>query len=226
MGGHMRVPSQILNAVTKILAMVLFLSAASLALPDSIQRQARSQAKPTVKPTGPEDELAAFLTAPIDLVAFKKKKGPSNNGAFKASRWIYRPKRPGFFYQYMLFSTPREYRESERASGFSVVVYKFGKEVGDYYDTNEMLVAIWCRLSDPDLGHADLVGRLVPEIKARFGEPFAVVGDVLVYQRHGRALSVHTKDGAVDWFKYVWLSRNIDAPGAVPELLLQPNPGL
>jgi len=128
-----------------------------------------------MKPARRKDELAAFLAAPIDLVAFKKKKGSSNSGSFKASRWIYRPKRPGFFYQYMLFSTPEGYGESERFSGFSVAVYKFGREVGDYYDTNEVLVAIWSRLRDPDLGQADLVGRLVPEIKARFGEPFAVV---------------------------------------------------
>ena len=40
--------------------------------------------------------------------------------------------------------------------GFSVVVYKFGKEIGDYYDSNEMLIAIWCRLNDPDLGQANL----------------------------------------------------------------------
>jgi hypothetical protein len=86
-------------------------------------------------------------------------------------------------------------------------------------------VAIWCRLKDPDLGQADLVGRAVSEIKARFGEPFAVVGNVLVYQRQGRALAVHTKEGAVDWFQYVRLSREIDAPGAVPELLLQPGLG-
>jgi hypothetical protein len=68
------------------------------------------------------------------------------------------------------------------------------------------------------------VGRLVPEIKARFGEPFAAVEDVLVYQHHGIALSIHTKDGAVDWFKYVRLSRDIDTPGAMPELLLKPGP--
>jgi hypothetical protein len=218
----MRIPTQILHAVTKTVAIVLFLSAASLALSGSIQEQARSRVKPPVKPTKQKDELAAFLAAPIDLVAFKRKKGSSNNGAFKASRWFYKPKKTGFFYHYMLFGTPKEYSEVDRFSGFSIVVYKFGKEVGDYYDTNEMLVGIWCRLRDPDLGQADLVGRLVSEIKARFGEPFAVVRDVRVYQRRGRALSVHTKDGAVDWFKYVWLSREINAPEEVPELLLQP----
>ena len=125
----------------------------------------------------------------------------------------------------MLFTTPTRYSEGERFGGFSIVVYKFGKEIGDYYSSNETLIAIWCRLKDPDLGQADLVGKFVPEIKARFGEPFAVVGEILIYYKNNRALSVHTKDGAVNWFKYVRLSRDIDAPEAVPELLLQPGPG-
>jgi hypothetical protein len=221
----MRISSEIRHTVTRILVTVLFLSAASLALPGPVPGQAHSRTKPTIKPSGQKEELAAFLAAPIDLVAFKKKKGPSNNGAFKANRWIHRPNRVGFYYRYMLFSTPGGYDEGDRFSGFSVVVYKFGKIVGDYYDTREVLVGIWCRLRDPDLGQADLVGRPVPEIKSRFGEPFAAVGDVLVYQHRGRALSVHTTEDTVDWFQYVWLSREIEQPTAVPELLLQPGLG-
>jgi len=221
----MLVPSQTLRVVTITAAMALFLSAANLAVPASFPRQARSPAKAPVKPTKQKDQLAAFLVAPIDLVRFKRSKGQSNSGGFHASRWFHRPKEPGFFYQYMLFLTPRQYTEGERFDGFSIVVYKLGKEVGDYYDTNEILVAVWCRLKDPDLGQADLVGMLVPEIKARFGEPFAVIGDVLVYQLDRRALSVHTNGGAVDWFKYVRLSRDIDGPRAVPELLLHSGPG-
>ena len=221
----MRITSQILRAVTKTVVMALILSAVSLALPTAVQGQARSQGKSLEKHAMQNDEPGAFLAVPIDLIAFKKKKGPCNSSSFKASPLIYRPKKPGFFYQYKLFVTPTRYNEGERFRYFYVVVYKFGKEIGDYYDSNEMQVAIWCRLKDPDLGQADLVGKLVPEIKARFGEPFAVFGDILIYHRQGRALSVHTKDGAVDWFNYVRLSRNIDAPGAVPKLLLQPGPG-
>jgi len=220
----MRISCKILSVVRKTVVIVLLVSTASLALTTAIQGQTRSQAKYPVKPTKQSEALTAFLTAPIDFITFKGKKGPSNSGSFKANPWIYRPKEPGFFYQYKLFGTPTQYSEGERFRGFSVVVYKFGKEIGDYYDSNETLVAIWCRLRDSDLGQADLVGRFVPEIKARFGEPFAVVGGILIYHRHGRALSVHTKDGTVDWFKYVRLSRDIDAPGAVPELLLQPGP--
>lgn len=62
------------------------------------------------------------------------------------------------------------------------------------------------------------------EIEARFGEPFAMVGDILIYHSNGRALSVHTKEGAVDWFKYARLNRDIDTPEAVPELFLKPGP--
>jgi hypothetical protein len=198
--------------------MRLFASVASLLLSYSTQSQAASPPQLSAQLTEQKDELAGFLAAPIDLVRFKKKKGPSNSGSFYTSLLIYRPDKPGFFYRYRMFRTPA-YSEDEKFHGFSVVVYKLGAKVGDYYDTNEMLVAIWCRLKDPDLGQADLVGRQMSEITARFGEPFAVVGDVSVYQRHQRALSIHAKDGAVDWFKYVRLRRDVDISAAAPELL-------
>src|SRR5437870_2257483 len=162
---------QFLRAITKTVVLVLFFGAASRALPASAQAQGDARATPLVQPTTQEEELAAFLAAPIDLAAFKRQKGSSNSGSWRASRWFYRPKAPGFFYQYLLFPTPQRYSESERFTGFSIVVYKFGKRVGDYHDTNETLVVIWCRLRDPDLGRANLVGAPVPEIKSRFGEP-------------------------------------------------------
>ena len=224
----MKISSYNLHAVTKILMMVLLLSIPILGTPNASYDQVHSQIKPLVKPTKQNHELAVFLSVPIDLITFKNKKGPSNSSQLKASSkttsWIYRPKNQGFFYQYMLFPTPTRYSEGERFFGFSVVVYKFGKKIGDYYDSNETLIAIWSRLNDPDLGQANFVGRFVSEVKARFGEPSAVVGDVLIYHFNGRALSVHTKDGAVDWFKYVRLNRDLDSHGTVPELLLQPGP--
>ncbi len=217
--------SKILHAATNTMAMVLLLNWANFVNPVAVQGQTHSRTKSPMKPAEKSDALSAFLAIPINLISFKKKKGSSNSGSLKVSRWIYRPKEPGFFYQYKLFLTPARYGEGKRFRGFSVVVYKFGKEIGDYHDNNETLVAIWCRLRDPDLGQADLVGRSVSDINVRFGEPFAVVENVLIYHRHGRALSVHIKDGAVDWFKYVRLRRDIDAPGAVPELLLQSGSG-
>jgi hypothetical protein len=203
----------------KVLWMGLLASVASLPLSYSTQSQAASPPQPSAQLTEQKDELAAFLAAPIDLTRFKRKKGPSNSGAFRASRLIYRPDKPGLFYRYMMFRTPAVSSEGEKFHGFSVIVYKLGTKVGDYYDTNEILVAIWCRLKDPDLGQADLVGKQMSEIKTRFGEPFAVVGDVSMYQRHQRALSIHTNDGAVDWFKYVRLRGDIEDPASVPELL-------
>ncbi len=137
----MRISSQILSVVTKTVVIVLLVSTASLALTTFIQEQTRPQAKSPVKPTKQNDALAAFLSVPIDLITFKIKKGPSNSGSFKASHWIYRPKEPGFFYQYKLFVTPTRYSEGERFRGFSIVVYKFGKEIGDYYDSKEIYMS-------------------------------------------------------------------------------------
>jgi hypothetical protein len=187
-----------------------------------VNAQPHSEKNSLLNKKNKTNELAKFLSVPIDLFSFKMTKGPSNNGACKVGPWAYRPKKSGFFYQYMLFSTPKQYNESDRFGGFSIVVYKFGKEVGDYYDRKETLIAIWCRLKDPDLGRADLVGQSIPELKMRFGQPFALVGDVLVYHHQARALSVHVRNGVVDWFKYIRLSRNIDSPESIPNFLLQP----
>jgi hypothetical protein len=216
-------PGRIVYALAITLTGTVLLSAAYFALNYFVHQQVYSESKPVVMPARPKDNLAAFLASPLDLAAFKKKKGSSNNGAVKKNPYFYKPQKTGFFYQYMLFPSPRQYNEGERFNGFSIVVYKFGKKVGDYSETNETLVGIWCRLKDPDLGAADLVGSPVSKIKERFGEPFAVVGDVLVYQHQGKALSIHAKDAVVDWFKYVRLNREMASPGAVPELLLKPH---
>jgi hypothetical protein len=122
----------------------------------------------------------------------------------------------------MLFNTPDRYGEGQRLEGFSVIVYKFGKSIGDYYGNSEMLVAIWCRLNDPDLGQANLVGRQLSEIRARFGEPFKIIRDVWIYEQHARVVSLHVSGDAVDWFKYARLSRNFNAASVEPGLL---NPG-
>jgi len=221
----MRIPIPILDAVSNTAVAALLLSAPSLEFPRYIQRQSPIPPKPQAKRSIQQDQLAAFLEAPIDLSAFKRKKGSSNSGSVDTTekRWFYMPSQSGFLYQYMLFPTGG-YSEGARVHDCAVVVYKFGTKIGAYNDTNEMLVAIWCRLSDPDLGHADLVGTRVAEMRSRFGEPFATIGDVLVYQQGRRALAVSTKDTRVAWYKYLRLSRAVDAPGAVPRLLLHPGP--
>jgi hypothetical protein len=221
----MEIRGELQRAIGVPAALALLLSAAGLVSPIRLPAQGSGTAQVWKTPSKLQDDLAAFLSAPIDLGAFKRKKGQSNNGAFKAPREFYRPAGAGFFYQYMLFDSPHRYNESERFGGFSVVVYKFGRVVGDFYDTNETLVAIWCQLNDPDLGAANLVETRESAVKARFGEPFAIIQDVWVYQRDGRAVSMQMTGGAVAWFKYARLSHALGTPDAVPKWLLHPGPG-
>jgi hypothetical protein len=207
------------SAIRRRAARLLLVIAETAALSLPVHAQAGRVATPQVKSTRENHDLTIFLEAPIDIVAFKKKKGPSNSDSFRAPRSFYRPGDPGFFYQYMLFNTPVRYGEGERFRDFALIVYKFGHSIGHFYDTNEILAAIWCRLNDPDLGRANFVGTQVPEIRARFGEPSAVISDVLIYQRNARALALHVFGETIDWFKYVRLSRNVDATRSAPELL-------
>lgn len=220
----MEISARIIHAIVNTIILVLLCGAVHMSMAASVQGHDTSEDQTSMHSTGQDDELSTFLSKPVDLAAFKKQKGPSNSGSYKADPWIYRPSKTGFFYRYLLFATPGKYSEEERFGGFTVIVYKFGKKVGDYYDRNEMLVGLWCELKDPDLGKADLVGKTAAEINDRFGEPFAALSDVLVYHQHGRALSIHLKNGAVDWFKYFRLARDLAGPEEVPESLLRPGP--
>jgi hypothetical protein len=213
---------QIFLIATGALAVPVLLVAACFVLTCTVHDPVYSQPKPAAVSVASENNLASFLASPLDLKAFKKKKNSSNSGTVRKNEMFYTPEKAGFFYRYMLFPTPTQYNEYQRFADFAVIVYKFGEKIGDYSDTNETLIAVWCRLKDPDLGEADLVETPVSEIKKRFGEPFATVGDVLVYQNQERALSVHTKDEKVDWFKYIRLNRAIEDPKAVPKIMLQP----
>jgi hypothetical protein len=58
----------------------------------------------------------------------------------------------------------------------------------------------------------------------RFGEPFAVLKGVWVHKQEMHALSMEMNGGAVRWFKYARLSRNLTASDAVPDILLHEGP--
>jgi hypothetical protein len=199
--------------------MLLLVIAETVALSLPVHAQAGRVAAPQVKSTRENHDLTIFLEAPVDIAAFKKTKGGSNSESFGALHSFYRPSGPGFFYQYMLFNTPVRYGEGARFRGFTLIVYKFGHSIGNFSGTNEILAAIWCRLNGPDFGRANFVGTQVPEIRARFGEPSAVISDVWIYQRNARVLALHVFGETIDWFKYARLSRNVDATRSAPELL-------
>lgn len=167
------------------------------------------------------EALEAFLEEPIDLAAIKRKKGPSNSGRMTGDPCFNRPKRPGFYYWYGLFATPRGVSESERLQGFRLIVYKYGDVIGDFFDTNEILIAIKSSFPDPDLGAANLVGSRLDAIHARFGDAFAAMNDLFIYYRSGRALAVHTAGGKIDWYKYVRLDRELNDGSDLPDCLIE-----
>ena len=70
----MSISSQNLCVVLKTLLIALLLSNASPALLTSVQGQTNSKNDAIVSPPNQNDDLAAFLKNPIDLITFKKKK--------------------------------------------------------------------------------------------------------------------------------------------------------
>jgi len=169
--------------------------------------------------------LQTFLESPLELAQFKRTKGMANSGGFQAPAWLWRPSEKGFHYRYMLFPTPRTYSEGERFSGFTVIVHKQGDKVGDYKDGNESLVAIWCRLVDPDLGEANLVGLRVEDVESRFGPPDTRMNGHLIYMWKDRLLSIGlTADERVEWFRYARVRQALRSAAEIPSSMLAPGP--
>jgi len=168
-----------------------------------------------------QETLSDLLQNPINLSEFKRIKGPSNSSVMKGDNCYYKPEREGFYYWYAMFKEPAKLRESERLRGFRLIVYKYGKKPGDFYDSNEELIAIKSRFADPQLGKLNLVGMSVDSIRKQLGSPFVERDGMLIYHINSRALSLGTASGNVKWFKYVRLQKCFVDTDNIPAALLK-----
>lgn len=163
--------------------------------------------------------LEALLRPSIDLPRLKRRKDASRSGRVSPEACFYEPDVKGFYYEYMVSPGPQADTEVKRFTGVHLIVYRHGREISDVFDASEKLIAVKSRLSDPDLGDMDLVGVSADEVRARYGAPFSVIGEVLVYYDDHRALSLDISDGKVAWLKYVRLDRAVSGPSRVPACL-------
>jgi len=166
-----------------------------------------------------QSKLHDFLLNPLDHIAFKETKGTSNSGGWSSKLPLYRPEKKGFYYRYMLFRTPLEYSGSIRFSFFNLIVYKYGDTPGNFYDKDEELIGIRCRLRDPDLGKMNLVGLATIQIDTLLGPDYIVKDNVRIYTHKDRVLALCIKRSQVSWFQYYRLATTLNKED-IPELLL------
>ena len=169
--------------------------------------------------------LKTLLDHPMNLEAYKKKWGPSNSTGGKKSTAYHRPDVTGQFYRYMLFGKLRKELPSRPSGGdlfkkFIITVYKYGTEIGDFYDPNEELISVKCALDNPTLGDLNWYGKTRLELTNRYGEPQFEQNNGLIYYHDHKAISAHLENDRVRWFKYVRLHSRIDLKEKIPAILL------
>jgi hypothetical protein len=176
--------------------------------------------------------LEELLANPIDLVSYKAEYGTSNSGHASQHDLFFRPDTVGFYYRYMLFHKlrsvlPTRPSESDLFENFRLITYKYGDSPGNFYDSDEELIAIECAMENETLGELDLVGLGPHEIKKRFGKPDrSEMLDDLYYSNQTVLTINYTRlwdDPAdswrVNWFKLVRVSPEFDLSNPLPEFL-------
>jgi hypothetical protein len=174
------------------------------------------------------NRLLQFLENPLDLSRYKRAKGISNNGAAKRPgglKSFYRPPDQGFYYQYFNFpifgeNSRGDARPRESLGDVAVVVYKYGRTVGDYYDPREMLIALTARARDVDLLGANLVGLDLKVVREKFGTEDITKEELSIYHANQKALIISTPGARVRWFRYVRLNFDIGSASDLPDWLI------
>ena len=169
--------------------------------------------------------LDTLLNAPLDLETFKKEWGPSNSGGGSNNGILDIPDTTGQVYRYFLFHKlrsvlPDHPSEGELLNNFIITVFKYGKEIGDFYDSNEKLLMIACSLDNPELGELNWYGQSTVQIMDKYGPPQYEKENCLIYQIKNKTITAHLNNEQVDWYKYVLLNESVDLSKEIPGILL------
>ena len=181
----------------------------------------------TLKVVVEKSYLESFLENPIDFQQFKKDYGPSNSGGINGGP-LYKPDSVGMYLRFMLFNGNRDRNrklgisEGQKFKELQFYVYRYGKTVGDFFNTNEILVGFKCKFKDPSVKKADLVGKTKKEINVLFGNEYIRYKNYRIYEKNNRVLSLCFDGQIVLWTKYYHLMSPVHKDN-IPELLLEFN---
>ena len=145
-------------------------------------------------------ELNDLLTEPLNLQTLKKiKTGRSNSGGGPKQTYLFKPNYNGFYYAYFMFPGFHE-------SGPRIATYKKGKDVGQYMDSSEVFIELFCDEVDRDLGKANLCLLSLKQIHQKFGDNYLSKGAITIYQHNKTLLIISI--GKERWFKIVRVRKN------------------
>ncbi len=155
-------------------------------------------------------ELLYLLETPLNLRAFKKKKGQSNSGGADTKEYWHKPDTTGMYYSYFLFPTPSNISESTRFSDCEITTFKYNSEIGKFKDTNEELIEIKLKYNDYDFGAFNWVDRDMNDMIDFYGEADSVFKDVYIYHYNKKVFLCSVSKGKIKKIKYVRLIKNFE----------------
>ncbi|RMA67677.1 hypothetical protein [Ulvibacter antarcticus] len=152
--------------------------------------------------------LVEFLDNPIDLLAFKNKKGMEfTTNVTSGTKYYHQPKiKDSIFYVYYY---PDFKKESIKIDQF--VVFKHGENKHTYEDQTETLIEFRIFNPDSDLEKADLYGLTKTELESEFGTDYLTLDNGIAYSNKNKVLIIELNNSKVKSFRYIKLNtENID----------------
>ncbi len=161
--------------------------------------------------TGKSRWLIELLNAPLDLPEYKKEMRSANSGTSSGEKHFYKPNTVGTFYHYFWFhELRRQYGEQKARDAVEIETYKYGTEIGDYSDTNELFISLKARQKDRHLKRLDLVGTDRSQIIDQFGMGDQSKPQFISYFHNDYWLLLHFENEKVDWFEVTRVKSGFD----------------
>lgn len=171
----------------------------------------------TIVPPASLDSFQMLIEYPEDIMLYKSRKRGANNGSAHAKKYYHTPDTIGFFYHFLLFyPKPPRIHPSEMFDGMGLIVYRYGKQIGHYGDTNEEFISLWSKVNEPELRTFDLVGKSASDITALLGDNYFTKDKLRIYTSTNKVLVVSMNGDTVDWFRYTILNFEIKSADDLP----------
>jgi hypothetical protein len=156
-----------------------------------------------------KNNLIEFLENPIDLLAFKQKKGMQfTTSVTSGTEYHFNPKiKDSTFYVYYYpaenFDDPRKIDQ--------IVVFKYGENKHKYEDETETLIELRVFNKDSDLEKANLIGIAKAELESKFGTDYLTFDNGIAYWNKNKILMIELNNSKVKSFRYIKLNtENVD----------------
>jgi len=167
----------------------------------------------------------SLLSQPFDLQAFKKKKGGANSSGNRKYNYFFKSGK-GVYWSFFLFPPIAGYigevpsKDIHLEDGLEITTFQpQGKNQNKYIDPEETLIQVIERYNDIDLPELAFVGLNKDKIKKKLGQWQIQKDNCIVYFHLNYLLTLHIKDGTVNWVKYTRLNFPVTKDNIPADLL-------